>query len=99
MLAAAAKGKLPDELRKQIEPPGKPDKSPAVQAAAEGWRQFNRGQAPLGPAHFPPRVVQGSAKRCAAQCLCFLPVRSGKAAVAKQYFEKCLKLTRMPPIQ
>ncbi len=92
MLDAARAGKLPDELRKQIEPAGKPDKTPAVQAAAEGWRQFNEGKLRSAERSFRRALSKDPENGAALNGLAFCLLTSGKAASARQYFEKCLKL-------
>ena len=63
MLEAAHAGKLPDDLRKQIEPVGKADRSPAVQAAADGWRQFNEGKFRSAERSFRQALGKGSGER------------------------------------
>ena len=92
MLAAAKQGKLPDDLRSQIEPLGKPDKSPDVQAAAEGWRQFNEGKFRSAERSFRRALAKDPENVAALNGLGFCLLDTGKAASAKQYFEKCLKL-------
>lgn len=92
MLAAANEGKLPDELKKQLAPVGKPDSQPAVQAAAEGWRQFNEGKLRSAERSFRRALSKDPENLAALNGLGFCLLNSGKAASAKQYFEKCLKL-------
>jgi tetratricopeptide (TPR) repeat protein len=92
MLEAARAARLPDDLRKQIEPAGKPDKSPDVQAAAEGWRQFNEGKMRSAERSFRKALAKDPENVAALNGLGFCLLNTGKAASAKQYFEKCLKL-------
>jgi pentatricopeptide repeat protein len=92
MLRAARAGKLPDDLRKQIEPVGKPGKSPAVQAAGTGWRQFNEGKMRSAERSFRRALAKDPENLAALNGLGFCLLNTGKASGAKQYFERCLKL-------
>ncbi len=91
MLAAAEKGDLPDELRRQIEPAGKPDGSPAAKLAAEGWRQFNQGKTRSAETAFRRALAKDPESLSALNGLGFLMLNNGKTAGAKHYFEKCLQ--------
>jgi tetratricopeptide (TPR) repeat protein len=90
-LAAAKKGELPDELRKQIEPE-KPDKSPATAIALEGWRQFNAGKARSAERSFRRALAKDPENLSAMNGLGFLLLNMGKNAEAKTLFEKCLEI-------
>ena len=92
MLAAAREGKIPDDLRKQIEPVGKEDRSAATDAAAAGWRQFNEGKFRSAERSFRRALAKDPENGAALNGLGFSLLVSGKAASAKQYFEKCLEL-------
>jgi pentatricopeptide repeat protein len=92
MLEASHAGKLPDDLRKQIEPVGKADRSPAVQASAEGWRLFNEGKFRTAERSFRKALAKDPENVAALNGLGFTLLTSGKAASAKTYFERCLKL-------
>jgi tetratricopeptide (TPR) repeat protein len=92
MVAAARKKELPDELRKQIEPAGKPESPSAVQAAATGWQQFNQGKYRSAERNFRRALAKDPENLAAMNGLAFILLNSGKSAEAKQYFEKCLKL-------
>jgi Flp pilus assembly protein TadD len=92
MVAAARKKELPDELRKQIEPAGKPESPSAVQAAATGWQQFNQGKFRSAERSFRRALAKDPENLAAMNGLAFILLNSGKSAEAKQYFEKCLKL-------
>jgi tetratricopeptide (TPR) repeat protein len=90
--AAAKQRKLPDDLRRLIEPPGKPDDSPAGKAAAAGWRQFNQGQFRLAERNFRRALAKDPENLAAMNGLGFILLNSGKMADAKAHFEKYLKL-------
>jgi Flp pilus assembly protein TadD len=92
MLAAARKKELPSELRKQIEPPGRPESPSAAQAAAEGWQQFNTGKFRSAERNFRRALAKDPENLAAMNGLAFILLNSGKSAQAKEYFEKCLKL-------
>ena len=92
MLDAARKKELPDDLRRRLEPVGKPDSSPAAQAAVEGWRQFNQGQLRSAERSFNRALAKDPENLSAMNGLGFLLLNTGKTAEAKQYFEKCLKV-------
>lgn len=91
-LAAAKNGALPESLRRQIEPPGKPSNAPASAAAAEGWRQFNEGKLRSAEQSFRAALAKDPENTPAMNGLAFCLLSSGKAAAAKPYFEKILKL-------
>ncbi len=90
-LAAAQKGDLPAELRKQIEPQGKPDNEPAAKIVAEGWRQFNQGKTRSAERSFRRALAKDPENLSAMNGLGFVLLNSGKTAEAKSYFEKCLE--------
>jgi pentatricopeptide repeat protein len=90
MLAAAEKGKLPAELRKQIEPP-KADNTPATKLAVDGWRQFNQGNARSAERSFKKALAKDPENLSAMNGLGFLYVNMGKTAEAKKLFEKYLE--------
>jgi tetratricopeptide (TPR) repeat protein len=89
MLAAAKKGELPNDLRRQIEP-AKRDDSPAGKLAIEGWQQFNSGRTRSAEQSFKKALAKDPENLSAMNGLGFLLLNSGKAAEAKGYFEKCL---------
>jgi Flp pilus assembly protein TadD len=97
MQAAAKEGKLPDDLRKLIEPVGKPDTSAAGKAASAGWQQFNQGKMRLAERNFRRALAKDPENLPAMNGLGFVLVNSGKAASAKTYFEKYLKLEPNAP--
>ncbi len=61
MLEAAQNKKLPETLEKQLKPAGKPENSPADQAALEGWQEFNAGNPRSAELSF-NRAGEGSGK-------------------------------------
>lgn len=91
LMAAAEKGQLSPELRKQIEPPGKPDTAPAAKLALEGWLNFNTGKARSAERSFREALAKDPDNLSAMNGLGFLLLNSGKTAEAKSYFEKCLE--------
>jgi tetratricopeptide (TPR) repeat protein len=90
--AAAKQRQLPDDLRRLIEPPGKPDSSPAGEAAQQGWQQFNQGKSRLAERSFRRALAKDPENLPAMNGLGFILLNSGKTASAKTYFEKYLKL-------
>jgi Flp pilus assembly protein TadD len=92
MLAAAKAGQLPDSLRKRLEPPGKPANTPAANAAAEGWQQFNAGQLRAAELSFNRALAQDPENLAAMNGLGFLLLNTGKTAEAKQFFERYLEI-------
>ena len=91
MLAAAQKGELSADLRKQIEPPGKPSSAPADKLAADGWRQFNQGNARSAERNFRRALAKDPDNLAAINGLAFVTLNMGKIAEAKALFEKYLK--------
>jgi len=89
-LAAAQKGELPAELRKQIEPE-KLDSSPATRIAVEGWRQFSAGNARSAERSFRRALAKDPENLSAMNGLGFVLVNVGKTAEAKKLFEKYLE--------
>jgi len=92
MLAAAEAKQLPDELRTQIEPPGRPASTPAAQATAQGWQQFNQGDMRSAEQSFRAALAKDPEDAAALNGLGFCLINSGNAAEAKVNFEKCLEL-------
>jgi Flp pilus assembly protein TadD len=92
MLAAARNKKLPDELRSQIAPAGKPASGSAAKAAALGWQQFNERKFRAAERNFRRALAKDPENLPAMNGLAFILLNSGKSAQAKEYFEKCLKL-------
>jgi len=90
-LVAAKNGSLPQALRHQIEPPGKPVSAPATTAAAEGWRQFNEGKPRAAEQSFRAALAKDPENSSAMNGLAFCLLNSGKVTAAKPYFEKILK--------
>jgi tetratricopeptide (TPR) repeat protein len=89
-LTAARKGKMPSDLRKQIEPE-KPDNSPAAKIASEGWRQFNEGKARSAVLSFQRALAKDPENLPAMNGLAFSLLNMGKTAEAKALFEKYLE--------
>ena len=92
MLAAARNKELPEELRNQIAPVGKPASAPADKATALGWQQFNEGKFRAAERNFRRALAKDPENLAAMNGLAFILLNSGKSAQAKEYFEKCLKL-------
>lgn len=92
MLAAAKSKRLPDDLQRLIEPPGKPDASATGKETASGWRQFNQGQFRLAEASFRRSLAKDPEDAAALNGLGFCLLINGQAAAAKSNFEKCLEL-------
>jgi tetratricopeptide (TPR) repeat protein len=91
-LAAAEKGELPSELRKQIEPvPVVQDDSPASKLAMEGWKHFNSGKTRSAERSFRQALAKDPENLPAMNGLGFLLVNTGKTAEAKALFEKYLE--------
>jgi tetratricopeptide (TPR) repeat protein len=90
--AAAKQGQLPDDLRRLIEPAGKPDNTPAAKAANAGWQQFNQGNFRSAERHFRRALAKDPDNLAAMNGLGFILLNTGKTASAKEYFEKYLKL-------
>lgn len=91
LMAATEKGQLSPELRKQIEPPGKPEGAPAAKLAMEGWRNLNAGKARSAERSFREALAKDPDNLSAMNGLGFLLLNSGKTDEAKSYFEKCLE--------
>ena len=89
ILAAAKSGKLPDELRQQIEPP-KVENEPATKLAGEGWRLMNQGKARSAERNFRMALAKDPDNLPAMNGLGFLLLNLGKTADAKVLFEKYL---------
>ena len=89
-LAAAQKGELPAELRKQIEPP-KVDNSAATKLAVTGWSQMNSGKTRSAERSFRQALAKDPENPSAMNGLGFLMLNMGKTAEAKTFFEKYLK--------
>jgi Flp pilus assembly protein TadD len=92
MLAAARKKELPEELKQQIAPVGKPEKSPSTDAAAAGWRLFNEGKFRSAERSFRRALAKDPENLAAMNGLAFMLLNSGRTAQAKEYFEKYLKI-------
>jgi Flp pilus assembly protein TadD len=92
MLAAARKKQLPDDLKQQIAPIGKAEKSPSNDAAAEGWRLFNEGKYRSAERSFRRALAKDPEDAAAMNGLGFILLNSGRTAQAKEYFEKCLTI-------
>jgi Flp pilus assembly protein TadD len=92
MLAAARKKQLPDELKQQIAPVGKPDRTPSGDAAAAGWRLFNEGKYRSAERSFRRALAKDPENLPAINGLGFILLNSGRTAGAKEYFEKYLKI-------
>ena len=92
MLAAARKKQVPDELKQQIAPVGKPEKSPSGDAAAAGWRLFNEGKFRSAERSFRRALAKDPENLAAMNGLGFILLNSGRTAGAKEYFEKYLKI-------
>jgi pentatricopeptide repeat protein len=92
MLVAARKKELPETLKQQIAPVGKPDTSPSGDAAAAGWRLFNEGKFRAAERSFKRALAKDPENLPAINGLGFILLNSGRTAQAKEYFEKYLKL-------
>jgi tetratricopeptide (TPR) repeat protein len=92
MLAAAESKQLPDELRKKIEPPGKPKTLESTADTSTGWQQFQQGQLRLAERSFRRALAKDPEDTSAMNGLGFCLLNNGQAAAAKENFEKCLKL-------
>jgi Flp pilus assembly protein TadD len=92
MLVAARKKELPAELKEQIAPVGKPEKSPSTDAAAAGWRLFNEGKYRSAERSFRRALAKDPENLAAMNGLGFILLNSGRTAQAKEYFEKYLKI-------
>ncbi len=92
MLAAAKKHELPDDLRRVIEPPGKPKPSDSTADSTRGWQQFNQGRLRSAEESFRKALARDPENAAALNGLGFCLLNNGKAAEAQQYFEKCLEL-------
>ena len=90
MLAAARRKQLPDDLKRQIAPVGKPEQSPATDTAAEGWRDFNEGKFRSAERNFRRTLSKDPNNLTAMNGLAFILLNSGRTAQAKEYFQKCL---------
>jgi Flp pilus assembly protein TadD len=92
MLEAAKKRALPADLRRQIEPPGKPENPESAAASAQGWQQFNEGKLRSAEHSFRRALAKDPENAAALNGLGFCLLTSGKWAQAKRYFEKCLEV-------
>jgi Flp pilus assembly protein TadD len=97
MLVAARKKELPAQLKEQIAPIGKPDKSPSNDAAAAGWRLFNEGKFRAAERSFKRALAKDPENLAAMNGLGFILLNSGRTAQAKEYFEKYLKVEPEAP--
>ena len=91
MLAAARRKELPEELKQQLQPAGKPENEAAAQSAADGWRQFNEGKFRSAERSFRRALAKDPENVEAMNGLAFILLNSGKVAAAKEYFQRCLK--------
>ncbi len=91
MLEAATNKSLSPDLKQQLKPKGKPERSTGTSAAAEGWRQFNAGNLAEAELSFNRALAKDPDNLAAMNGLGFLLLNSGKADEAKQYFEKYLE--------
>lgn len=92
MLAAAEAKELPDDLRRQIDVPGRPESSPSLDASAKGWQQFNAGDMRSAEKSFRAALAKDPENAAALNGLGFCLINQGNAAEAKVNFEKCLEL-------
>lgn len=92
LLAAAQAGELPQDLRSEIEPPGKPRRSDATAESARGWQQFNQGNLRSAEESFRKALAKDPENGAALNGLGFCLLNNGKVAEAKPYFEKCIEL-------
>ena len=91
-LAAAEKGELPADLRKQLEPvPVAADDSAASKLAMEGWKQFNSGKTRSAERSFRQALAKDPENLPAMNGLGFLLLNTGKSSEAKVLFEKYLE--------
>jgi tetratricopeptide (TPR) repeat protein len=90
-LAAAQRGELPAVLRKQIEPEGKPENSPATKLAVQGWQQMNQCKTRSATISFQRALAKDPENLSAMNGLGFLLLNTGKPAEAKALFEKYLE--------
>lgn len=97
MLASAKAKQLDDELRRQIEGPGRPKRSSGSDLAAKGWRNFNQGKAAEAEKAFRGALKAEPENLAAMNGLGFLLVNSGKPKEAITYFEKYLELEPNAP--
>ena len=89
MLAAAKTGKLDDDLRKMIEPAGKPKKGGGD--AAKGWQMFQQGKLRTAERLFQRALKKDKDNLAALNGLAFCYLNEGKHQKAKPLFEKYLK--------
>jgi Flp pilus assembly protein TadD len=92
MLEAAEKKSVPDDLQQQLKPAGKPEGTPAAQAAVEGWQQFFAGNPRAAELSFNRALAKDPENQSAMNGLGFVLLNTGKVDEAKQYFENCLEL-------
>lgn len=92
MIDAAKNKNLPDDLRRQIAPTGKPKDSASTAAATRGWDYFNAGKLRSAEVNFRRALAKDPENAAALNGLGFCLLTSGKWAEAKRYFEECLKL-------
>ncbi len=92
MLAAAKSKELPDDLRRMIEPAGKPKSSESSADTSTGWQQFQQGQMRLAERSFRRALAKNPEDAAALNGLGFCLLNNGQAAAAKENFEKCLEL-------
>lgn len=91
MLDAATSKSLSPDLKQQLQPKGKLERSTGSAAAVDGWRLFNAGKPAEAELSFNRALAKDPDNSAAMNGLGFLLLNSGKAAEAKSYFEKCLE--------
>ncbi|MBN1344569.1 MAG: tetratricopeptide repeat protein [Phycisphaerae bacterium] len=92
MLAAADAGRLPEDLRRKIEPPERTKKGSAADHTTQGWKDFQRGMPTKAAAEFRAAIEKDSNNVNAHNGLGFCLLNTGKPAEAKPHFQKCLDL-------
>jgi Flp pilus assembly protein TadD/tRNA A-37 threonylcarbamoyl transferase component Bud32 len=92
MLDAAKQKKLPDDLRRQLAPPGRQKQAESSAAAAQGWQRFNEGKLRSAEISFRRALTKDPEDASALNGLGFCLLTSGKWAEAKRYFAKCLEV-------
>jgi Flp pilus assembly protein TadD len=78
MIDAAKAKSLPAELRRQIEPVGKPENSDSASATAEGWQHFNQGKLRSAEISFRKALAKDPQDAAALNGLGFCLLSSGK---------------------
>lgn len=97
LLANAKEGRLDDTLRKQIEGPGRPEKTAGKIPVGTAWMLLNQGKTREAEQEFRKILKQEPENFGARNGLGFALLNLGEPEAAKEQFEECLKIEPEAP--